>query len=216
MKELFGSTVVAVRTDNELVIGADSRIVDAARTKVDDACKIIQVGNVFFAHTGLAGNRSIGFDVQETAAEAIANGNSHEERIQIFAQLVGNPLHRILVATKQQAPEFYAQVVQGQSAMSVVLCSVENRTPILSYVEFKPVDHPQSDNGLAVMIEHEVDVRSQTEDPAFVVIGHKDAIVRTLQAEPHIWRRGIVSVVRSLIDAEIENTPDFVGPPVAL
>lgn len=214
---MFGSTVIAIRTDREIVIGSDSKVVGTDGSDRGTVCKIIQIGNIFFSHTGVAGSTSIGFDVQATVRQALESAEHLGEAIQNFLHSVHHPLHQILVATRRDAPEFYKHNIEGQSALSAVFCGVIDNIPRLSYLELKPVHHAEADDGLAIQVDQGIDVRSDNEGPAFVVIGHKNAVTTQLGEQPDIWMRtGIVSAVRRLIELQIESTPQVVGPPIAV
>src|ERR671916_129343 len=66
------TTVVAVKTPTEIVIGADSKVTDTYGNAFErQACKIVPAGGLFFAFEGMARDRRTGFDVEGVARAAL-------------------------------------------------------------------------------------------------------------------------------------------------
>ncbi len=89
------TTIVAVKTPSEIVIGADSKVTDTyGNAFSSQGCKIIQAGNLFFAYEGLARDNRTGFDIARIAARALQlrPNLSAAERVSILTGFVTGEL----------------------------------------------------------------------------------------------------------------------------
>jgi hypothetical protein len=95
------TTVVAVLTQTELVVGSDSKVTwQIPGNFQNTACKIYQVGKRFFSFSGLGGDVASGFMVADFAKKAIQPGAAYPEMLASFDAMI-QTLPAISNATKE-------------------------------------------------------------------------------------------------------------------
>jgi 20S proteasome alpha/beta subunit len=112
---MTGSTVVAVRTPSEIYVGADSRLVAYGDDIKRSTCKIRQVGNLFFAYTGLIGDSAGRFNVAETVTKARKDSDGISATVQVFEQMIVGPLTTTIEQVKRDQQDYYRKYLQGHS-----------------------------------------------------------------------------------------------------
>ena len=210
------TTIVAVRTPSEIVIGADSKVTDTyGNAFANQACKIIQAGNLFFAYEGLARDKQTGFDIAQIAARALQlkPNASVSEKVSILTGFVASQLFIELPLLKQHDPATYREKVEGgQTFLKILIAGFDGNKPLLFVRQFRAVPVNRQTIGVSVVPD---DCLSDCFDEIVVrSLGETAAIDGLPEETPGFWKGGIVEGVRRLIETEIAARSEYVGPPV--
>lgn len=210
------TTIVAVKTQNEIVIGADSKVTDTyGNAFSNQACKIIQAGNLFFAYEGLARDKQTGFDIAQIAARALQlKPNAPiSEKVSILTGFVASQLFDELPRLKQHDPGTYREKVEGgQTFLKILIAGFEGNTPLLFVRQFRAV--PINRQTIGVSIVPDDCLKDCAQGIVVKSLGETAAIDGLPEETPGFWEGGIVEGVRRLIETEIAARSEYVGPPI--
>lgn len=210
------TTIVAVKTPREIVIGADSKVTDTfGGATANQACKIVQAGNLFFAYEGMTRNRRTGFDIVKLAAQALAlrPAASLSEKVSILTGFVTSRLFTELPNIKQNDPATYREKMEGgQTFLTILVAGFEGGQPLLFVRGFRAVPLGRQTIGVSVVPD---DCLSDCRQEIVVKSFGETAAIEGLPEETHgFWTSGVVEGVRRLIETEIAARSEYVGPPV--
>lgn len=210
------TTIVAVKTPGEIVIGADSKVTDTfGKAFANQACKIVQAGNLFYAYEGLARDRRTGFDIVKIVNQSLQlkPGAAASEKVSILTGFVTSQLFAELLSLKQHDPATYREKIEGgQTFLKILVAGFEGNRPLLFVRQFRAVAFGRGIIGVMVVPDDcladcagEIVIRS---------LGETAAIDGLPEETPGFWTKGIVEGVRRLIETEIAARSEYVGPPV--
>jgi hypothetical protein len=210
------TTIVAVRTPTEIVIGADSKVTDTYGNAFKrQGCKIIQAGNLFFAYEGLTRDTRTGFDIARVASQALQlrSNLSAAEKVSILTGFVASELFKELPRLKQHDPDTYREKVEGgQIFLTVLVAGFEAGRPLLFVRQFRAVPVNRQTIGVSVLPD---DCPQDCVGDAVVkFLGETAAIDGLPEETPDFWKDGLVEGARRLIETEIAARSEYVGPPV--
>ena len=210
------TTIVAVRTPSEIVIGADSKVTDTYGNALrSQGCKIIQAGNLFFAYEGLARDNRTGFDIARVAFRALQLRPNlpAAERVSILTGFVANELFTELPRLKQRDPDTYREKVEGgQIFLTMLVAAFEAGRPLLFVRQFRAVPINRQTIGLSILPDD--CPKDCIGDAVVKLLGETAAIDGLPEETPGFWKGGIVEGVRRLIETEIAARSEYVGPPI--
>lgn len=222
----YGSSLIVMRNDAEIIIGTDSKRLHTASEDLSDArselvCKIIRSDDIFIASAGVTGitlqkgHKEIptGLDLTEIISNASLGEGSVRDKADILAKTVSDALLRMYEWMKKRMPSLFGQMVLGTQSLQVITAGTERETPVFVVMTFEP--HLSSSGEL------EIDVASRpcpgTACPSgfvYLFLGRHEAIDRYLPTNPQIWTNDPVDVVRELLEIEAASEPETVGPPI--
>lgn len=217
------TTIVAARTADEIVIGADSKVTDTfGDAYTTRACKIVQAGNLFFAYAGLARDNKTGFDAPRIAGEALrlapaaANADA-SVRVGLLTGLVATRLFDELKFLKRNHPEVYREKIEGKAFLKILVAGFERGKPLLFVRQFRAA--PLGREGIGVSVFQDdclADCAGAGAAGGVVTrfLGETDAIDGLPEETPDFWKDGLADGVRRLIETEIAARAEYVGPPV--
>jgi hypothetical protein len=210
------TTIVAVKTPHEIVIGADSKVTDTfGGALANQACKIVQVGNLFFAYEGMTRNRRTGFDIVKLAAQALAlkPTASLAEKVSILTGFVTSRLFTELPNVKQYDPDTYREKIEGsRTFLTLLIAGFEGGQPLLFVRGFRAVPLSRQTIGVSVVPD---DCLADCRDEIVVrSLGETAAIDGLPEETPGFWTNGAAEGVRRLIETEIAARSEYVGPPI--
>ncbi|MBD0326951.1 MAG: hypothetical protein ICV68_10995 [Pyrinomonadaceae bacterium] len=210
------TTIVAVKTRHEIVIGADSKVTDTfGGATANQACKIVQAGNLFFAYEGMARNRRTGFDIVKLAAQALAlkPTASLAEKVSILTGFVTSRLFTELPNIKQNDPATYREKMEGgQTFLTILVAGFEGGEPFLFIRGFRAV--PLGRQKIGVSVVPDDCLADCREEIVVKSLGETAAIEGLPEETPGFWTGGVVEGVRRLIETEIAARSEYVGPPI--
>ncbi|MBC7932527.1 MAG: hypothetical protein H7Z38_18365 [Rubrivivax sp.] len=208
------TTVVAVRTPTEIVVGADSKGLAGDVTTSRSMCKIGHVGNFLFAYAGHGGDTVTGFNPAAVATKAGNTQGTILEKARRFEAEVKEPLVVSLTLLRQINPRLYKVVAEDVPPLQAIFFGAEKGVPVLYEATFKS----------GVSASGAVEVGSSIKEVAVgpsadrnvVVLGQRRDIDSILIAYPNFWGIGLVDGVRWLVRLEAITQPLTVGTPVDL
>ena len=223
----FATSIVAVRNNDEIVIAADSKTtLTPARDGMGEPesiakCKIVQVGNLFFASAGSAGIGSVEFygnvDPVFNLKEVIAKGLAGKGRIadkvnKLEKDLVIN-LAQIAEKARQDNAAFFLERFVKHPIHSVIVAGLENGELLLMVRTFKLIISPSGSLSFEI---GRFTCPGDCDSPFITLFeGQTEAIRTYLQVNRYfLYRTDPVTAVRNLVDLEISTNPSFVGAPV--
>lgn len=207
---LTGTSIVAVRTATEVVVGADSLAVltgeDASPIYV---CKILQVGRAFFATARLVADNQGEFDVARTVRATYRQNEPLLASVRRFEAEMISQLREVVVYIRDHDRRYFEKEVANKPAFEIVFFGWEDSAPVL-YLRYFTVQ--AAPNSSFTISARQKNCPGDCPGGAFyTALGHHDAIDEKLKRDQHYWRRGIVTSVRELIELEAQAKPQFVG-----
>lgn len=189
LKARYGTTVLAVRTNNEIIIGADSKATYGMLLKNYEKAsvyqcegKIHQAGAFFFSCSGLTGYEQQRFDAFDLARSVIKEGRTVSEIMMNLEQALGCSLFDAILDIHRKAPALLDPLLPEKGIkLSILVAGIENGLPVLALREFNPVipsDPPEC------VINRNDNIRNDDGTPATWAIGAFDCIRQTLDDDP--------------------------------
>jgi len=208
------TTIVAVRTPQEIWIGADSKVAaihDKSITRSE--CKIRQADSLFFAFAGLPEYRRTGYDLVAIVKKAGRNGLILSDKVKTFDRLIVTPLSKALKRIKSYQPAYFRQKIEGKAVIQILFAGIEKGVPIFFMRTIKAESHDGDSPSLTI---HKVSCPGKDCPTGEIVayLGHNRAISSFLAGKGNFWEIGYADGIRKLITVETEAEPDNVGPPI--
>ncbi len=206
-----GTAIVAVRTENVLVVGADSKTTRLETPDISTStCKLQEVAGVFFAVAGLRRSADGDFDVPLLAARACQIPGSLGSKVEAFEQALQGPLTAALLHIRATQPDYF-HGREGRRApfVEVGFFSNEGGRPRLLIRDFKA---RETGHG-PLSIEAGGDELSS---PGIAVMGEAREMSRYVEANPIVHGMNPVDLARALLDRASTAHPETVGPPLDL
>jgi hypothetical protein len=206
------TTILAIRSNDVLVVAADSREVSVNGFESRDACKIYIAPYHIFAAAGLIENNNKTFSVFDVAKAAIAGNANHEAVVTAFDRGIVHTLPGMVSAVREQSAQFYESYVRDKQAVQSVIASNDGGELKISVVGFVP-----QATGAVSIERQDCPGACDVTTPAFLGIGEHEAIDGALRADGKIWSRlGIVGAINSLMATQASATPNAVGLPASI
>jgi hypothetical protein len=209
------TTVVIIRTPQEVVIAADSAATirgDGRPATERTVCKIYQAEtSLFFAVSGLVNDPQTGFNIPKIVASSSLESGSMAFKLAKVEREVQAAVLRELPYVKERDPAGYAKLINSKGAVTVALVGVDAGAPVATSFSL----------GLAVsakgLIETSI-IRDSCPGncPSGVRafwFGEGDAIDR-LRATGRLPELGMPELARYLVQVEIDSGAPSVGGPV--
>lgn len=207
------TAIVAARTPEKIVIGADSRgIVGGDKSKIRSICKIRQTGRIFYAASGLAEVPETGFNVWDIVSEAFQRPNTFEEKIEAFEQSVKAPLSKALHYIRTVNPTDYRQKfdTRDKVALQIVFAVVESGVTRILIRDFQIA----TPDPISFNIYRRSCPGTCSTGSSVYFLGRKEAMLAYDAANPQIWPSKIETAVDTLIRIAIADQSDEVGLPI--
>jgi hypothetical protein len=209
------TTIVAVKTGKEIVIGADSKVTDTfGNAAANQACKIVQAGNVFFAYTGFARDTRTGLSIPQIASEALnlQPELSIAEKTRLLSERVVEKLNTELPLLKQNNWAGYREKIEGRIFLRILVAGFEKNKPVILVRQFRL---GQTDGQTAGVIVSADDCDAKCKGKNVTrYLGETDAIDGLPEETPGFWKAGLSAGVRKLVETEIAARDEYVGGPV--
>lgn len=149
----FGTCIVAIRTPNEVILGADS-LERYSRGRDEEVCKIVRVGNIVFA---VAGVRSVEdhyrrVDVAEVVRQALTSESSIADSL-AKSRLVFEKRTKDYFNGCEEEDKLHLLACLKGREIEVVVCGMEDDSPNLSVMTFN-LKPPFKDMDFSVQTEN--------------------------------------------------------------
>lgn len=206
---MHATTLVAVWTPDQLLIGADSNVVTNAGIEAS-ACKIAEQGSTLYAFSGLVEDQSAGYEIGPIAKDAIAAGTTITDRITRFNESVRAPLTKALEALKKDSPDQYAWLQQGHPVLQAIFADDSQNPPALAVAGFS-----LGPDGQLTDFSRSIAQGDDGRGPRIIYAGQQTKIREYLHAHPDWFKGDRSDLVRNLIQMEIDgSTSGQVGGPI--
>jgi hypothetical protein len=210
---LHGTSIVGIRTSDEIVVAADSKGVWNKTPNPESVCKIIRIDNLFFAHAGLLIERDTRFSPELIFLQTFKRGNSATALVKQFEENILSPLTQAMESIKQTDEKVFNQQFNGQAAVATLFFGLEGDNLIFFMRDFIPFISPSGQ--ISIRIERKNCPGSDCPTGiAAAYLGEKDAIKEVLKTNPKFWKIGLVEGASRLVELEIAAKPDTVGLPI--
>ena len=217
------TTIVGIRASNGIIIASDSLqkfIIPStgpdapAKSIRESVCKIRQLGNIFYAISGsLVSNTKTGFDVDKVIAESFQKDADIADNASRFEKEIQKPLEEALENVKIEHPNYFEQSIYSHDFIQILIAGIENNVPILVVL------------GITVVSSLHEPVRIETnkygcqgstcpQELFLIAVGKHDVLDRYVYDNPNIWNTSLINAARRLVELEIADKPEDVGPPV--
>ena len=202
----FATSIVASRTLDEVVIGADSLgTFDNGKSIVTrNVCKIHEHAGLVFAIAGLEVNPPTGFNAPALIAAEAEKGYPISETIRAIESVIKPQLMRELEWQQKERPEMYRRrlIDNKELPLSFVLAGLEDGSPVLYARAFK--------------IDGTI-LRVDSPNGEFTLwIGKSAAIERFRAQRKRRVYHSPVEFVRVLVQLEIDDAEPTVAGPIDL
>jgi hypothetical protein len=133
-----GTAIAAYRTENEIVVAADSRVVPfgGSTSYIEPICKIRQFGDIFVAASGLYKDPASKFDLWEIVSMASTENQKLSSMVESFEPLARDRLKAILWQVKALRPKEFQEKFIKKPPFTVVISGIEDGVPTLKVREF--------------------------------------------------------------------------------
>jgi len=129
---LANTTVVIVRSPQEIVIAADSKRSDPADpTRHREECKIIRFKSFVYVTTGLVEEEKTGLNIPSLAIEASKTSQKLSRKVEELESRVSDDLLRTHREIRLNNPGLYQQVRESISGTNIIIAGVESGVPQL-------------------------------------------------------------------------------------
>jgi hypothetical protein len=129
----LGTTIVEIRTPDEVVIAADSLGTfesNSSSATQKPVCKIRRAGNFYFAVAGIVNDPDHDFDIQKLVGRGLAESTRTEEALKLVEDSLAPAVLAELPPLKDHDPAGYAKLIKGKRAVSIVVATIDRGVPI--------------------------------------------------------------------------------------
>jgi len=203
----FATTAVVFVGKDRILIGTDSlwRGWSGRTLRTGTMCKIdTERPNCIFAVVGFVQERKTGFNPNQYARSACAAHLSLLETAQRFGEIAKRPLERAIEYSRLNAPDGY-KYLRGKAVLNGIFAGFENGKPVVATKGFV-----LEESGV-LREDHALESNSTN---SFLLYGDQGAAERLL-GDPERPREPL-ALVRKLIQVQIEENPQNVGPPISI
>lgn len=206
------TSVVALWTPGEIVVGADSKTI-TGRGAGRSTCKIAQLeDSFFFAAAGLNTEPKTGFELGRIVRQAFEQPGTMREKVDDFESLVDAPLTAALQRLKREEPAFYEHYLENKGqVLQVVFFGLEDGSPELFLRTFEV---ELVSGNVTVVMERNECTASTCPNTMVFLLGYSGAASAFVASHRDFWRNGLAPAAEQLVNLEIAEVPQFVGPPV--
>lgn len=209
------TTIVAVKTKKEIVIGADSKVTDTfGNASENQACKIVQAGNVFFAYAGFARDTQTDFSIPQIVSESL-NSNlslSIAEKTENLTKIVIEKLNVELPILKEKSFVTYREKIEGKIFLRILIAGFEKGKPVLLVRQFRLGQTADQTIGVIVSTD-DCDAKCKG-NYTTRFLGETEAIDGLPEETKDFWKAGLTAGVKKLVEIQIAAREEYVGAPV--
>jgi len=210
-----GSSIVAIRTPQNIFVGEDSKVVALGRASSNGltASKIVQVDNLFFASAGLLRDEKGLFNVRETVLKARQAGDSIYETAERFTAMIVPCLTNAVGDVERASPGLFKSSNTWPS-VEIIFFGVVHGVPVLC-VRYFNLDLSFVPPKVTVgRLDCPGDCATGM---TWAFAGNHTEMEKFLDSNPgYLKKNGFVPTINVLIQKEIEAAPDHVGPPIEI
>ena len=210
------TSIVAVRTTDEVYIGTDSMI-KIERDRGAKQCKIEQVDDLFLVFSGVPVVIKAKFNAYELARKSFDTKGSVTERVAAYERDLKPQLeHAIDVIKQTDMPlynKWYAEDVVDRVALQAIIAGSDNGTPVLFLLEYR-ITSPKGAPIKLQSFRKDYIAKPSSGRAQIFFIGLRDTIDELLKKKDFFSDFDAVKSINEWIKAEIKAEPKNVSAPV--
>jgi len=207
------TSIVAIRTAQEILIGADSKgTIGGNKNKIINVCKIRQFGGSFCAFSGLGDVPETHFKVWNITTNAFRCGNTLLEKINAFETLITAPLSEGLHYVREVNPAHFKRSFDtaDKVVLEMIFATVEDGIPKIFLRSFQM----SSADPITFNIHKKSCPGTCPTGRSVYFLGQKEAMMKYYDEHPEIQKARLDVAIDTLIRVAINNSGDEVGLPI--
>lgn len=208
----FATSIVVLATPDQIIVAGDSLSVSGS-SRDYSTCKIIRVGNLFFASSGIGTDTA--FDIRKIARES-GQGPTDLETLRRFEAAYFPAFISEMDFLIKTDPDTYRRQVLENGASAILFFGFESGHSFFHARAYNHDLYPPS----SVSVKSAFDCPGSN-CPTFrgtrishVFLGRADAITHYLDIHPPRSERSLALLATKLVQLEISDVPTEVGRPV--
>lgn len=224
---VFATSIVAVRNNDEIVIGSDSKTtltpagIGVGGQGNISKCKIVQAGNLFFASAGSAGTGTVGlrgdvdpeYDLKEIIAEELRGNGRISDKVSSLEKVLAANLIMIAEEARRDNAAFFLARFARYPVHTFIVGGLDEGELVLMVRTFRLMISPSG--SLSFEIGRFTCPGDCQQTGITILEGQTEAIRKyLLQHTLYLYYADPVTAVRDLVGLEIAEAPSSVGPPI--
>lgn len=212
----IGTAILVLRKENEIVLGADSKVttisLDGLTIACPPRCKIKQAKSLFYASSGMSNYSPSEFSANDNALNSIMDTDTIADAIKLFETVTRAELRVAIEHLKTHHPDIYSHGIHRESS-GIVIAGFESGIPIIA---LRTIYARKYRNGFRVYgIQEYVDNHHQRQRWG-THLGEGMAMFKYANTHPSFWHDDPIGAVRRLLTLQAEATPENVGEPFSI
>ena len=207
------TTIVLIRNENGVFIGADSRIVNERGQSLGSECKITRFKNIYFVHAGLGSDALYGFDIQDIAKQAFSSKNSLDEKVRNFENTLKSQYKEYLEKIRTARSEVYFRIKSGTLNIEAAIAGQNTDGAFFKAFKFS-AEGPDDDIKISMPVQYSCPGDCQG-GKVVAMLGQMSHTQEIVARRAHRMMRDPISAINFIINREIDYNPR-VGPPITI
>jgi hypothetical protein len=211
-----GTAIFAIRTPDEIVVAADSRVVGAnGLPSFTPVCKIRQISSFFVAAYGLYEERQTGYNLWEIIKQVSRGFNTLSTMADSFESSLRSPFEKALKYLRFADPGFYKEKCIKRSPMGVILGGIENNIIVLKHRKVTVYD-PASANIWINFIKEDCPGSGCAEGYIAIAVAEDPEDASFSQSKEALKSGGknMIDLAKNFVANVISRNPINYGPPI--
>lgn len=211
-----GTAIFAIRTPDEIVLAADSRVVGPnGLPSFTPVCKIRQISSFFVAAYGLYEERQTGYNLWEIIKHVSSGFNTLSTLADSFESSLRSPFEKALKHLRFADPGFYKEKCIKRSPMGVIFGGVENNIVILKHRKVTVYD-PASANIWINLIKEDCPGSGCAEGYLAIAVAEDPENESFSQSRDFLKfdGRSLIDLAKNSVAKVISRNPINYGPPI--
>jgi len=210
------TAIAVIRTPNQIVIAADSGVVDQKGLSLSSACKIKNLGAVFAVLNGMSSHDLTGFDVFEIL-KMVVRDVPLQQIVESVDKLIRKPLRVALEYERTHDPVSFKKNAIDMAPLAITLARVQNRVPVMANLEFAVSS--EQDDPLILNTEkmYSPDPNVPDTEYAFIFVGTsegKEQYSRLVRQRGFLHDNKLIEITKAFVQMEIDKGLPQFGPPI--
>ena len=208
-----GTALAALRDKDEVVIAADSRVLDRLGMRLPDACKLHVAGDTAIGINGLAEDSDAGYDLLKIVMTALAPRTDLSATVARIASAGLEPVSHAVQRILEDDPLMLQAPDLRSNPAGVAVARYEHGGPRLGYVKF--VSKPDGHGGIRLATETLFCPGTCPTGVGAVLVAPDPGAAPMFDLQyPQYWKRPLGPEAVSFVQHQFSDLYPNVGPPV--
>lgn len=217
---ISATSIIAFRTDQYILLGADSRVSWGEHSTPTSTCKIAVIRKVAYAYSGLAQSKAFpnqnvsAFDGYELVREVLDGpGDSLDQKVGTLTERLRPRILAIANATRVTDAKFFYSKMLHDSFAQIAIVSMNGNAPRLLVLNFTL----SIQRGNVRVSLKTIDCPKDTGSLYYVPLGEHNAIDNYYSTHKStVWHPSPEQGILRLLEIQKAATPDTVGEPLSI